>query len=286
MTFEKRKPIEPVVVLIGAIVAFIAGLNINFVSLRISGFTVLGYTGLEIFEALVLFGASLIITVLAIISYYIGNTRKTVIISRNLAILGILPGLLGTFLFITGQHQGRELFIQEVLDLVPQSTVAEATQLVSLLSVDFGLAICFAGLMALGLGAYMLNNSKTIFAGQDKGSLLFPDLNKLELEGNFTSEALKNLWFCPNDYNKLASNVSRAVPNPEFRVSRERLEENLNNAIAMRKVMDDVLPYTKALAELLLKNSSNPEVELVSTICSVCRKRYVSPKLSSWSNQG
>ncbi|MHA2335725.1 MAG: hypothetical protein ACXACX_00420 [Candidatus Hodarchaeales archaeon] len=285
MTLEKRKPMEPVVVLIGAIVAFIVGLNINFVSLRVSGFTILGYTGLEIIESLVLFGTSLLITVLAITFYYFGNSRKTVIISRNLTIVGILPGLLGTFLFVIGQHQGRELFIQEVLELFPQLTVEEATQSVNLLSVDFGLAISFAGLVVMGLGAYMLNNSKTIYVGQDKGSLLFPDLSKLELDGNLTTEVLKNLWFCPNDNNKLASNVSRAVPNPEFRVSSERMEENLNNAIAMRKILDDVLPYAKALAEVLLKNSSSPEIELVSTICSVCRKKYVSPKLSSWSSQ-
>ena len=91
MALEKRKPIEPIVVLIGAIIAFIIGLNLNFVSLRFLGFTILGYTGLEIIESFVLFGISTLITVFALLLYKFGENRKAIVLSRNLTIIGIFP---------------------------------------------------------------------------------------------------------------------------------------------------------------------------------------------------
>ena len=143
-----------------------------------------------------------------------------------------------------------------------------------------GVAISFGGLFLMGVATYMLNTYD--MNAETPEVPLLPDVDKIPLSDDFTLDNLKALWFCPNDNNKLEMIVNRSVPNPEFRVSQDRLEANLNNAVAMQKLSPELVPYAKSLSIILFKKSKNSDIEMVSTVCSSCRAKSVCPKLSNW----
>lgn len=286
MSLEKKKPIEPLIVLFGALVLFIVGLNLNFVSIKFLGINIPGseYKGYQIREALFPYLFSSIFIILAMFIYYFGDSKNSRIFARNLVIIGILPGLIGSILIYTGHSQARELLINYILSSGDSYTQEELNNFANLLSVDVGFGVAFVGLIVMVLGAYMMSISKFSFAGLTKEAALYPDLKNFELTDEITLDSLKALWYCPNDNTKLMGVANRTIPNPNFRVSIERLDANIENAVAMRKISPDLVPYTKTLANVLLKKSKTPEIELVSTMCSVCRTHYVSPQLSDWYN--
>ncbi len=284
MSLEHKKPIEPIIVLIGAIILIIVGLTFKFVSFRVLGLNLKGYEGYKIQEALYPYLLSVVFIIMAIIIYYYGDDTKARTFSRNLLIIGTLPGLIGAILVYTGHSQARGYFINFVLANAQNATLADAKQAANLLSPDIGFWMSFTGLILMGISAYMLSVSKFSFVGLRKEDTLLPDLNNSELTDQFTLDGLKRLWYCPNDNTKLMGIGSRIVPNPEFRVSRERMDDNINNAVAMRKINPELSPYAKSLAELLFRNSDKQDIDLVSTQCATCHKHYISPKLSEWLN--
>ena len=78
------------------------------------------------------------------------------------------------------------------------------------------------------------------------------------------------------------SNESRLVPNPMFTLTRERLDYDLDNAVSMKKISNDILPFVKNLSVILFKKSEKFEIKLISTICPMCKRQFISPELSEW----
>ena len=276
MSLKVKKPNEPIIVLILSLLAIIIGLNLNFVSAKynISFFsvTLYSYKGTQIFEAVISFGLSAILAVLAILFYYTAKNQIQINVAKYTTLIGIVPGVVGTILMFIGYYH----FIGQ-----PTSTgVAPSNFQGGTLSPDVGIALSFGGLFLMAVAVYMLHNYNMTTG--TKESALYPDVENIPLPDDFTLDNLKALWYCPNDHAKLESIVNRTVPNPEFRVSQDRIEDNLNNAIAMRKLAPELFPYARALAQILFKKSKRPDLELVSTSCSSCRSKYVCPKLSDW----
>ena len=288
MSLEKKKPLEPVIVLIGALILFIVGLNYDFVSLRFNflgqSFKIVHYTGYQIQEAWISYSISSVFVISAIFIYYFGNSKNSRVYARNL-LIGVIPGLIGSLLIYTNHSQAKELAVNYILALSTEFTKNDANQLANMMTPDLGFGIAFIGLVLMGISAYMMGVSKFSYAGLTKEAALYPDLKNFELTDEITMDSLKALWYCPNDNTKLMGIANRTIPNPNFRVSEDRLDANIDNAVAMRKISSDLVPYAKSLASVLLKKSKHPEIELVSTQCSVCRQHFISPQLSDWYNQ-
>lgn len=269
---EYKKPNEPVILLILAILAIVIGLNLNFVSFKYFNITVYYYKGMQIIEAVVFFGLSALFAFAAFLIYYFGKTQNSITISRNVTILGILSGIAGTLLIFLGFYH----FFSENTDPAINQLLLSS----HVLTPDIGVVVCLGGIFLMMIAVYMLHTTK--LTSETKESALYPDMTNVALNDDFTIEDLKALWYCTNDRSKLEMIVNRTVPNPEFRISQERLDDNLNNAVAMRKLPPELVPYAKTLALVLFKKAKHPDIELVSTVCSSCRAKYVCPRLSDW----
>lgn len=275
---------EPVYVLVGAVIVFIISLNINYVSL--GGFsldiTLIGITGLRIMESLVFIGISTLSSLIAAFMYSIGKTRRILYLARNVTIIGTISGLFSLILFLLGLHSGGEVMEGELRSLGFSQPEIDAIFELGLINLDLGLAVAFGGLVLMGLAIYMMRSSIPAFFGETKeGAFVkkFPE----PLSGNSQKLNLKKLWYCPKDNYKLTNFANREVPNSEFSVSKERLESGLQNAIAIRKITPDMLEYAKTLVEDLFENTTDLSLDLVSTICNQCKTRYISPKITQWS---
>ncbi|OLS27033.1 MAG: hypothetical protein HeimC3_05000 [Candidatus Heimdallarchaeota archaeon LC_3] len=274
MGLEFRKPLEPVYILIGAFVVILISLNINYLSISIFGFSLIGFKGLEIVEALFFFGLSSLVALVASIIYYLGKSKSMLLLSRNLTIIGLIPGLFGTLLFLLGINSGKSLLEKEL-------GTSEGS---NLLSIDIGLGVGVIGLLMMGLAVYMMSTSIPASLGLTKEATLTPNIiTKINKDTKDPVQELKKLWYCSKDNFKLTANASREVPSPEFSISRERITAGLNNAMAMRKISPDVMSYAESLVEQLFLTTEELEIELVSTICTQCKTRYLSPKLTKWS---
>ena len=272
-----KKPREPIIVLFISSITIIIGLNLNFISLKVFGYSFFAYKGYQLQYSLFLFSFSFFLSLFACSVYFFGKNQKFINLSRDIAIIGILPGMLDIMLIFTGNISNRNMIISQI-QKYNNVTISQANYLVNSLTPDIGLAISFSGLFLMLIGAYLVNNTKLYVLEENDNSIVFPDISKLDL----SKEKLALLWYCPKDNNRLISNENRLVPNPEFIVSFERLENNLENAIAMKMLTKENLPYAKELAIFLLEKSKRTEIYLVSTICSVCNKKYISPRLSDW----
>ena len=276
---EFRKPLEPVYILIGAFVVILISLNLNYLSISIVGYHIVGFTGLEIIEVLFFFGLSSLIALISSIIYYLGKSKNILLLSRNLTIIGILPGLVGTLLLLLGINSGKSL-----LENDPIASVLPVTS--DMLSIDIGLGVGIIGLIMMGIAVYMMSTSIPASLGYTKEASLTPNIiTKLKRDSEDPVQELRKLWYCSKDNYKLTANASREVPNPEFSISRERITEGLNNAMAMRKISPEVMPYAESLVGELFSTTEEPEIELVSTICTQCKTKYLSPKLSKWAKK-
>lgn len=284
MSLKPSKPIEPIIVLIGALILLIIGLNLNFVSLKLIGVTFIPVTGIEIPLMPELFGASVIFSILALLVYHFGKSRQTTVLARNLTIIGLIPGFVGTFMILTDFGQIKQFLIQKVISLHPSLSVAQAQTIVDFMNPDIGLGVAFAGLLLMMLGAYLLHISKFSSTELATNSVLYPDLTQIDSADEINFNTVNALWYCPKDNTKLSISTSKISSNAEFRVSQERLEDNIENAVSMRIIHPEIVPYTKSLAMVLLKKSKNLDIGLVSTRCPTCRDHYISPKLSEWYN--
>ena len=277
-----KKPVEPVIILLISIIAIIIGLNLNFVSLKEFGIIFLAYKGVQIKEALYLFGISSFSSLISIIIYCFGNNRKYINLARNITIFGVISGLISSILIFNGFYFGdnKTVVIQKLQ--YNNFTLIQAKSLVDSLSPDIGFLIAFVGLLLMILGAYIINNTKFEYFGLPKKSVNYPDLFKFDNEESITIENLEIFWICPNDFARLISNESRLVPNPVFTLTRERLDYDLDNAVSMKKIPNDILPFVRRLSLILFKKSKKFEIKLTSTICPVCKRQFISPELSDW----
>lgn len=99
-----------------------------------------------------------------------------------------------------------------------------------------------------------------------------------------SNENLSRYWFCPDDKTPLQINYTRVSRTPYFQISRDFLDVSINNAVAMKKMDKSNIPQAKEIADLFFSNEDFSEIELVSVYCSVCKKKYLAPKIAKIAN--
>ncbi len=94
-------------------------------------------------------------------------------------------------------------------------------------------------------------------------------------------EKLSQFWFCKKDGSKLREYIPMKVAGtPYFSISKRSIETSLQNAVAVKKLTEDMVAEAKELALLMFEmDPTLTRVTLVSTKCPLCDKKYISPKL-------
>ena len=78
-----KKPREPIIVLLISSIIIIIGLNLNFVSLKVYGFSFFAYKGYQLQYSLFLFIISFFLSLFACSVYYFAKSRKFVNLISN-----------------------------------------------------------------------------------------------------------------------------------------------------------------------------------------------------------
>lgn len=94
-------------------------------------------------------------------------------------------------------------------------------------------------------------------------------------------QELSSFWYCPFDNNILQERQSRVAQNPNFFISRGKIDIGVNNAIAMKKIPPEAANHTAKIANYIFNiDRSKRIVELVSVTCKMCGKWFSAPRLS------
>lgn len=284
MSYSVKKSGEVIIPLVASVIAFSFGLNLDFLSFRVFGISVVSVTGIQIREAVLCFGGSAFFAILALFFHRYSKSKFVYKLSGYSILVGIGTGIIGLILMFTGNNSGKQTAVTKLIDPPFGFSVQEAQFYANKLSLEIGVAVCFVGVILMALAAYFIfftRNSSSDFDYPDYSSIYKAKTIKSPeiIDYNF----LKTFWNCPNDNNKLTSLVNKTVLNPEFMVSKERIKESIDNAVAVRKINTEIIPYSQELATILLKKSTKAEITLISTVCPFCKEKYVSPKLTEWS---
>ncbi len=95
------------------------------------------------------------------------------------------------------------------------------------------------------------------------------------------TKELSQFWLCPYDQNILQERQSRVAQNPNFFISRGKVDIGVSNAIAMKKIPEQAGPQTAKIANFIFEiDNSKRIVEFVSVTCKKCGKWLSAPRLS------
>ena len=93
-------------------------------------------------------------------------------------------------------------------------------------------------------------------------------------------QELSLFWYCPFDHNILQERQSRVAQNPNFFISRGKIDIGVNNAIAMKKIPPEAANHTAKIASYIFDiDRSKRIVEFVSVTCKKCGKWLSAPRL-------
>ncbi len=105
--------------------------------------------------------------------------------------------------------------------------------------------------------------------------------NPNDNNGSPLDQELSSFWYCPYDHNILQERQSRVAQNPNFFISRGKIEIGVNNAIAMKKIPPEAASHTAKIANYIFDiDKTKRIVELVSVTCKMCGKWLSAPRLS------
>ena len=95
-----------------------------------------------------------------------------------------------------------------------------------------------------------------------------------------SAKDLSRFWYCSDDKTRLRTKTERTAHNPVFKIIKNKFETSFNNAVAIRKIPAEAKDSVEEISNYIFKNSDLEEIELASTECPNCHKRYASPKLN------
>ena len=105
--------------------------------------------------------------------------------------------------------------------------------------------------------------------------------NTNDNNGSPLDQELSLFWYCPFDKNVLQERHSRVAQNPNFFISRGKIDIGVSNAIAMKKIPPEAASHTAKIASYIFDiDRSKRIVEFVSVTCKKCGKWLSAPRLS------
>ena len=153
--------------------------------------------------------------------------------------------------------------IQQILDLFPYIFV-----------------IFVIGVVAFfGYNRFRLTKSKV--KEQEKNSPSIQPAEAVIVTSNkkIPVEILQKYWMCPNDSSRLQLVTERVAGSPTFTITKERVDNGINNAIAIRKIHAESADQTGKLVNEIFSQFEIEEIMLVNTRCPTCNKYFTAPQI-------
>lgn len=89
---------------------------------------------------------------------------------------------------------------------------------------------------------------------------------------------LTEYWYCEND-NLRMQVFQEPRQSPNFSVTKEKMDINLNNAVAMKKIPQKSQEKVKLSAEFIFQNLDIDEIFFISVKCKECGNHRAAPEI-------